>query len=162
ALPLSLITVTFDQDMTAGSPSDAGSVINPANYTLVGADHQAAEVDAVTYDPASHTALLQVSGLTPEQYTLTILSSIQGVNGYTLAAPFAVSFSAVDDVSNYASVRFTGTRLDRLEQTVSYEVTITNTADYDLLLPLLLTLDPAKDVQGGPLGANGQLPDGRW
>jgi hypothetical protein len=41
-------------------------------------------------------------------------------------------------------------------------VTITNTADYDLLLPLLLTLDPAKDVQGGPQGAAGRSQDGRW
>ena len=41
-------------------------------------------------------------------------------------------------------------------------MTITTTADYDLLLPLLLTLDPAKYVQGAPQGAAEQTSDGRW
>src|SRR5207249_5124578 len=54
ALPLPLISVTFDQDMIADTATDATSVLNPANYTLVGADGQAASVTAVTYDRASH------------------------------------------------------------------------------------------------------------
>ena len=73
ALPLPIITVTFDQGMVAGSTADPASATNSANYTLVGADGTAATVDAVTYDSASDTALLQVEGLRPEQYTLTIL-----------------------------------------------------------------------------------------
>src|SRR5262249_40045909 len=34
ALPLTTLTVTFDQDMLVGDETDAASVINPANYTL--------------------------------------------------------------------------------------------------------------------------------
>src|SRR4029453_9246165 len=49
ALPLPLIAVTFDQDMAAGNPTEAGSVLNPANYTLVGADGVAATIAGVTY-----------------------------------------------------------------------------------------------------------------
>ncbi len=162
ALPLSLISVTFDQDMIADSATDSASVTNPANYTLVGADGVAATVVGVTYDASTRTALLQVQGLTSEEYTLTVLDSITGVNGYTLAAPYAVTFTAVNDVSNYASIKLTDTQLDRATQTLSYEVTITNTADFDLLLPLLLTLDPAKYVQGAPQGAEGVTGDGRW
>ena len=41
-------------------------------------------------------------------------------------------------------------------------MTITNTATYDLLLPLLLTLDPARAADGGVRDADGLLPDGRW
>ena len=87
---------------------------------------------------------------------LTIDSSITGTDSYSLAAPYTVSFSAVNDISNYASVTITDTQLDRLTQTITYEVTITNTADFDLLLPLELTLDPANYVQGGPQGAADQ------
>ncbi len=148
ALPLALLTVTFDQNMVADSTTDTASVTNPANYTLVGADGQAATVVGVTYDSSTRTALLQAQGLTSEQYTLTILDTIKGTNNYPLAAPYAVTFTAVNDVSDYASIHLTDTQLNRATQTLSYEVTITNTADFDLLLPLLLTLDPAKYVQG--------------
>ncbi len=162
ALPLSLITVTFDQDMVAGSPADAASTTNPANYTLTGADGHAATLVSVAYDSATHTALLTVKDLTAEKYTLTIRSSIMGVSGFSLAAPFAVSFNAVIDVANYASIHIVDTQLDRATQTVTYQVTITNTTNFDLLLPLLLTLDPAKYVQGAPQGAAEATPDGRW
>src|SRR5207248_11010762 len=37
-----------------------------------------------------------------------------------------------------------------------------HTSDFDLLLPMLLTLDPAKYTQGGPQGAAARSPDGRW
>ena len=162
ALPLSLVTVTFDQAMLADSPTDPNSVTNPANYTLIGADGQAATVVGVTYDAATNTALLDVGGLTAESYTLTILSAIKGADGYPLAGTYTVSFNAVNDVSQYASIKITDTQLDRLTQTVTYQVTITNTTDFDLQLPLLLTLDPAKYVQGAPAGVTGQTPDGRW
>ncbi len=162
ALPLPEITVTFDQAMVADSATDPASVTDPDNYTLVGADGQAATIVGVAYDSTTHTALLQVQGLTPQSYTLTVLPTIEGTDGFTLAGTYTTTFTAVNDVSNYAQLRITDTRLDRHDQTVTYEVTITNTADYDLLLPLILTLNPAKFVQGAPQGALEQSDDGRW
>ncbi len=150
ALPLSLVTVTFDQNMVADLATNGASATNPANYTLVGADGKAASVLGVGYDAATHTALLRVDGLTAEQYTLTISAAITGTDGFPLAGPYTSTFNAVNDVSDFSSIQITDTRLDRLTQTLSYQVTVTNTTNFDLLLPLLLTLDPAKFVQGGP------------
>ena len=148
ALPLSLVTVTFDQSMTADSPTDVNSVTDPANYALIGANGQAATIVGVNYDSAANSALLQVEGLTPQLYTLTILDSVESSIGFGLAENYAVTWSAVDDISDYASIQITNTQLDRLTQTVSYQVTITDTADFDLELPLLLTLNPANFIQG--------------
>ncbi len=162
ALPLSLVTVTFDQDMIADSATDVNSATDPANYTLIGANGQAATIVGVNYDSATNTALLDVEGLTPQAYTLTILDNIEATDDDGLLGPFAVTWSAVDDISDYASIAIINTQLDRLTQTVSYEVTITNTADFDLLLPLLLTLDPANYVQGAPQGAAEETASGLW
>src|SRR5262245_48309501 len=146
--------------MFVGTPADAASVINPNNYALT-AGTQAATVRGVDYDSATHTVLLHVEGLTPADYTLTVRQAIQGTNGFDLAAPYQVTFTAVSDFSPYVDIQFTDSRLDRLEQTITYEVTVTNRAPFDLLLPLLLVLDPVQDV-GGPRAADGRTADGRW
>ncbi len=162
ALPLPEITVTFDQAMVADSATNPASVTNPNNYMLVGADGHAGTVVGVKYDATTHTALLQIQGMTPQSYTFTVLPAMMGTDGYALAGAYTTTFTAVNDLSNYAQIQITNTRLDRHDQTVTYEVTITNTADYDLLIPLVLTLDPAEFVQGGPQGALEQSDDGRW
>ena len=113
ALPLAFIDVTFDQDMYAGPAGDSSSVTDPANYALVGQATGAATIQSVRYDPATRTALLIVSGLTADQYTLTVGDSIVGANGLALAAPYVTQFTAVGDLSQYVKLTFTTTRSDR-------------------------------------------------
>src|SRR5439155_2118817 len=50
----------------------------------------------------------------------------------------------------------------RASQTVSYDVTVTNIGRHDLLLPVVLELDPRQQFEGVPLTAQGQSPDGTW
>src|SRR6185436_19289882 len=63
ALPLSLVTVTYDQEMFTGEGTEIGSVINPLNYSLISLAGDPATIRRVDYDPASRTALLHVEGL---------------------------------------------------------------------------------------------------
>ncbi len=72
ALPLAFIGVTFDQEMFTGSSTNSASVTDPADYSLVGQTSGPAIIDAVQYNPNSKTALLVVSGLTADTYTLTV------------------------------------------------------------------------------------------
>src|SRR5262249_30820452 len=87
ALPLVFLDVVFDQARFAGAANDSSSVTDPANYTLVGAATGAVTVESVQYDPSTRTALLLVSGLSADQYTLTVSSSIVSANRVALVSP---------------------------------------------------------------------------
>src|SRR5262249_35834270 len=51
---------------------------------------------------------------------------------------------------------------DRAQQTVSYDVSVTNITDRSLLLPVVLQLDPSQQYDGVPLGADGRSVSGAW
>ncbi len=161
ALPLAFIGVTFDQEMFTGSSTNSASVTDPADYSLVGQASGPAIIDAVQYNPNSKTALLVVSGLTADTYTLTVGQSIQSTNGLTLLTPFVTHFSTVSNLSPYVSLTFTSTRSDRNTGTVSFDVTITNTSQFNLLAPLLLILTPGANFTGTPQNAT-QSSNGSW
>ena len=161
ALPLAFIDVTFDQDMLAGAATNMSSVTDPANYTLVGQSTGAATIESVQYNPNTRTALLVVSGLVADSYTLTVGDSIQSANGLALLVPYVSKFTTVSDLSPYVSLTFTNTRSDRNTGTVSFDVTIENTSQFDLLAPLLLILDPAPGFTGTPQNAT-QSSSGSW
>ena len=72
ALPLPLVTITFDQDMFAGDPSDSSSVRDLANYSLEAATADDAQILAANYDPQTRTVLLSVAGIQPDAYVLTV------------------------------------------------------------------------------------------
>ena len=76
------------------------------NYSLTGKTGSRAIVSQVTYDAASHTAYLQINGLLPDQYTLTVSQDIKSAAGLTLAAPWTSTFTAVTDFSAYVSLNF--------------------------------------------------------
>src|SRR5262249_55807289 len=162
ALPLTLLSVIFDQDMLVNNAGDPASAINPDNYVLAGSGGNRIVIRQITYDTASHTALLEVGGLPPDSSTLTVSSAIKSAVGLALKAPSTTTFTAVSDFSPFVRIDFSHARLDRLDGTVSYDVQVTNTGTYDLLLPLLLVLDPLQGYQGVPQHAAGQTPDGRW
>ncbi|MAE63850.1 MAG: hypothetical protein CMJ18_06215, partial [Phycisphaeraceae bacterium] len=175
ALPRGFVTVIFDQDMNIADPATiagAGSVFNPDHYTLTG-DGGTAAVRNVLYDADSRTVTLLFDALVPGAYTLEVLDTVTSDRGVALAAPFTSDFTAVSDFSLFVAFEFFNSRSNRADGTVSYDVSITNTADYDLLLPVLLVLDPAQTYTGVPQGAlprddsgvffidlSGGLPDG--
>ncbi|MCH5373133.1 MAG: hypothetical protein JJ992_04105, partial [Planctomycetes bacterium] len=111
ALPLSLITVTYDQDMFVGAGTEAGSVINPANYLLTVNSEQVA-ISRLNYDAGSRTALLHIQGLEPGEVTLTIGEAILGQGGFALGSPYQVGFTAVSEFSTFVDIQFTGSRLN--------------------------------------------------
>ncbi len=161
-LPLPFLSVMFNQDMFAGDASLAQSVLNPANFRLVGAGTGAQVVQSVQYDAEHRTALLTFGQLLPDTYTLTIDGDVSSVFGQALAGDYSSTFTAVSDLSAYLDVQFGLTRFDRALGTVSYDVTITNTGDTDLVLPAVLTLDPRDGYAGIPSDAAGRTDDGRW
>jgi large repetitive protein len=162
ALPLSHITVTFDQDMFIGQEDDDGSVINPAHYVLAGLATGPVVIQQVFYVAQTHTAFLIPPSLQPDEYTLTVSRSMISVHGVEMQSDYAATFTAVSDFSEYLDIEFTTSRSDRLNDTVSWDVTLTHRSDFDLLLPLVLVLDPAQGYEGVPQGASGRAPDGRW
>ncbi len=161
ALPLAFVDVTFDQDMFAGSAINSSSVTDPANYTLIGQSTGAATVESVEYNSNTRTALLIVSGLVADSYTLTVADSIQSANGLGLVVPYVTHFTTVSDLAPYVSLNFTSTRSDRNTGTVSFDVTITNTSQFNLLAPLLLILDLAPGFTGTPQNAT-ESSSGSW
>ena len=154
ALPLPLLSVTFDQDMFVGPSSDTSSVTDPANYVLTGATSGRIAVQAVQYNPISRTALLTVFGLSADQYTLTVSNSIESANLVAMLAPYVTHFTAVSNLAPYVQVSFYDARSDRADGTVSYDVSIKNTAQFSLFLPLYLVLDPAQGFTGVPQDAS--------
>ena len=162
ALPLGLITVDFDTDMLVADAGNPASVINPDNYVLVGDGSGPVPIRSASYDPASRTMLLLVDSLGADRYELTVRGSIQSVQNVPLGTDFTTQFTAVSDFSSLVDVVFTKSRSDRDTGTVSYDVTVTNIGGHDLLLPVVLVLDPRFDYEGVPVDAVGQTTDGRW
>ncbi|MHB8956711.1 MAG: putative Ig domain-containing protein [Pirellulaceae bacterium] len=162
ALPLGTITVTFDQAMYVGGSLHPASVTNVDNYHVVGVTSGPVAITSVVYDADSHTAVLFPQRLEPDQYALRVQPAIASADGLKLAETYAATFLAVSDFSTLVDVEFSHARSNRAEQTVSYDVKVTNTGDYDLLLPVLLVLDPAVGYAGVPHDATGQTADGSW
>jgi subtilase family serine protease len=160
-LPLPHLSVVFDHDMFVGGPDQATSVLNRGNYYLVGAGIGGIPIKSATYQVDTRTVLLATPTLQPGHYELQI-SNIASTDGLTLPATYVAAFDAVSDFSALVDITFSLTRADRSEQSVSYDVVVTNVSDRDLLLPLVLMLDPADGCSGVPRGAAGQTPGGLW
>jgi YD repeat-containing protein len=161
-LPLPFMTVTFDQDMYLGTASDDASVLNPGNYELVGTATGPAAVQAVVYDATTRTVLISFADLPADRFTLTIRETVSSQLGQTLESDYVTEFLAVDDLSAFVEIEFTTARSDRANETVSYDVRVTNVGDATIVLPVLLTLDPALNYPGVPTEAVGQTEDGKW
>ncbi|TVS15269.1 MAG: tandem-95 repeat protein, partial [Planctomycetaceae bacterium] len=162
ALPRGQISVTFDQAMLVGSASDPASVLNPSHYTLVSQTIGPVDVAGLTYDAASFTVLLDFDALQTGSYTLTVDTGVRSMLGLELAEAYAIEFTAISDFSPFVDVQFANSRSERTSGTVSFDVTVTNQSDHDLVLPLLLVLDPHVGVEGRPLGAVVQQGSDVW
>ncbi|MCU0870895.1 MAG: putative Ig domain-containing protein, partial [Pirellulaceae bacterium] len=162
ALPLPGLSVTFDQPMSVGSGAEAGSVVNPDNYVLVGETHGEMLIRGVSWDPAHRTVWLATDWLEPDRYQLEVGRTIESAAGISLAEPYQTSFTAVSDYSAALDIEFGASRWDRGAGTVSFEVQVTNIGAVDVRLPLVLVLDPQAGYPGIPRDASGQTVDGRW
>jgi YD repeat-containing protein len=153
ALPLTSVSVTFDRDMLATSASDPNSVMNPANYRLIGESTGQATISSISYDPATRTAVLNFNTPAPDNFELRVLANVQSDEGLALGSVFSSHFTAVSDFSNIVRLDFFNSRSDRANGTVSYDVKVTNISTNDLRVPLILVLDPAKFFSGQPIGS---------
>ncbi|MBS0640237.1 MAG: putative Ig domain-containing protein, partial [Proteobacteria bacterium] len=161
-LPFPFISVTFDSDMFAGTGTEAGSVLNAANYVLHGAAVGDVAATTIVYDASNRTVMLSFGNMLPDDYTLTIKSALLSSYGLHLVADKVIQFEALADLSAVLGVTFTTTRFDRNTGVVSYDVTVTNLSDAPIVLPALLLLDPLDGYAGIPALNAGRTDDGRW
>ncbi|TAK53398.1 MAG: hypothetical protein EPO25_10765, partial [Gammaproteobacteria bacterium] len=152
-LPLTSITVTFDRDMNAGGPGEAGSVLNPANYELRGAGAGVVAIASIVWDQATRTATLGFEPLQADEYTLTVRAQIRSDDGLALRAASVTEFIGVQDFSSLVQLEFLATRSSRADGTLSFDVRVTNITDYHLRAPLALILDPGLYFEGSAVGA---------
>ncbi|HYU32388.1 MAG TPA: putative Ig domain-containing protein [Thermoanaerobaculia bacterium] len=156
ALPLGSVSVTFDQDLSIEKAESAES------YQLTGEASGPVAIQSISYDPASRTAQLIFDALSTDRYTLTVTTAIQSAEGLDLETPYTGRFTTITDLSQFVTFDFSHARLLRREETVSYDVKITNTGTNSLLLPVLLTLTPEQRFTGEPLliDLSGNVPGG--
>ncbi|NJR16287.1 MAG: tandem-95 repeat protein [Calothrix sp. CSU_2_0] len=172
ALPLNTINVTFDSDMFVGGSSDLASVLNPNNYQLIGS--KAINPVSVSYNAATKSASLGFNSFDAGNYEFKVLQSIKSGAGVELETAYSERFTTISNFSSLVDFNFSNARSDRANNTVSFDVTITSKANQDLLLPVMLLLDPSNSFTGVPQGTIGRnqtgaylldlqdsLPDGR-
>jgi hypothetical protein len=150
------------QVVRVGDPLEPDSVLNPDVYSLTGLVSGEPSIRSIVYDAATRTAILTLNALAEDIYRFEIDAALSSALGQPLGTDHVVEFRTVSDLSVQTQIAFSGTRMDRADGTVSYEVSVTSTGDSALVLPLLLVLDPPEGFQGVPLGATGQTADGEW
>ena len=121
ALPLSSVTITFDRDMRRERRDAPDSVLNPDNYVLVNSRGRGSRSPRSATTPhADRDAALRVARRRPLHAHRRPADPLGG--GLELAAPYTMTFDAVQDFSPLVDVLFLATRSDRATGTVSFDV----------------------------------------
>ncbi len=162
ALPLGTISITFDQNMFVGNASNPNSVLNPTNYSLVGANSGPVTFTSITYDAPSRTVTLTFDNLNADHYTLQVLTGVENTVGLPLAQTYSTDFTAVTDFSPYVNVVFSEGRANALAGTVTYNVTVTNETAYNLVVPLELSVDDLQPSDASVVGGTLNPQTGEW
>src|SRR3546814_9832236 len=79
ALPQPFLSITFDQDMFVAAAGQAGSVLNPAYYSLVGAATGERAARSVTYDAQTRTAYVSFGNLSADDRSEEHTSELQSL-----------------------------------------------------------------------------------
>jgi len=159
-LPLGTISIIFDHDMYQGDPTDPRSVLDPANYQLIGDTAGPITIDSLVYDAASRTAVLTFDAIEAGGYTIRVGTSIQSTDDLGLAQPYSAHFQALQDLSSQVSISFFNGRANAANKTYSYSVTVTNNGPTPLLTPVDLTFDSLQPVNDQVLGATNLTANG--
>ncbi|MFN9747507.1 MAG: putative Ig domain-containing protein, partial [Betaproteobacteria bacterium] len=166
-LPLTQLAVAFDQPMWTGADGadtrSPDSVLNPANYGLVAtganAGRRLAPV-AVRWDAGTRSAVLTLPNLPAGGWRLEVGTGLRSASQVALASAWSLVFTAVADISNQVQLVFGATRAERVNGSVTYDVSITNIGSDDIRGPLMLLLDPGRyfdgSVAGGSAGSGEQ------
>ena len=162
ALPQGKISITFDTDMFEGNIDAENSVFNPNNYQLIDIAGNIINPLSVRYDKINRTALLEFNGINAGEYKISVSSSLESSAGLKMENGNNAQYTAISNLSDLEEYKLDNPRSNRQNQTVSYDVTITNTSDQDLKLPLMLVLDPSQYFNGEVIGAVGQNTDGAF
>jgi len=115
----------------------------------------------VSLQPETRTATLRFQSPEGDNYSLRVDQRIRSRDGLELTAAYTLAFTAVQDFSALVDVSYVATRSNRADGTLSFDVRVTNTAQYALRLPLLLVLDPSRYFGGTAQGTTTR-PDGLW
>jgi hypothetical protein len=108
--------------MYTGSATELASVLNPANYILERPNGERAVVHSVRYDVATRRAYLSFESLVADEYELRVASSIKSTQGLGLGQTYTASFTTLLNCTESVQITFAGSRSDRLNGTVSYDV----------------------------------------
>ncbi|MCH2247748.1 MAG: putative Ig domain-containing protein, partial [Crocosphaera sp.] len=159
-LPNSTILVTFDQDMFVGTATNSSSVVNPSNFKLTGTTLGTITPETVQYDVQTRTVQLTFEALLPDSYELRVEDTVRSLRDIGLDDDYTAQFTAISDFLGAVDFQFNTPRSERGQETISYEVSLTNKVDYDLRLPLVLFLDPAQNFTGIPLNHQSKTEQG--
>ncbi|RLF92340.1 APHP domain-containing protein, partial [Thermococci archaeon] len=131
--------IRFDVDMWSVSADDAQSVTNPDNYRLVNkTTDRRITISRADYDPVKRTVTLQFEPLEAALYELTILPNVRSALGLALPEAYTVDFTVMVDVTDSLKPNFSNTRFDRKSENISFDVSFTNSLDFDILPPYRL------------------------
>ncbi|MFO0444029.1 MAG: putative Ig domain-containing protein, partial [Betaproteobacteria bacterium] len=166
-LPLTQLAVAFDQPMWTGSSgtdtSSPDSVLNPANYSLIATGANAGRrlvPEAVRWDAGTRSAVLTLPNLPAGGWRLEVNPGLRSASQVALASAWSLVFTAVADISNQVQLVFGATRAERVNGSVTYDVSITNIGSDEIRGPLMLLLDPGRyfdgSVAGGSAGSGEQ------
>ncbi|MAE66325.1 MAG: hypothetical protein CMJ18_18805, partial [Phycisphaeraceae bacterium] len=150
-LPRGAVSIIFDQDMRAGDPADPNSVLNPANFLLIGDDTGEQSIVSITWSAETRTATVVFDALQPDRFELRVAANLRSTAGLSLGSRFTSRFTAVSFFSPLLDIDLANPRSDRGDGTVSYDVVITNASNFNLLLPALLVVVPTDGFDGQPL-----------
>src|SRR3546814_16482597 len=106
--------------MFVAAAGQAGSVLNPAYYSLVGAATGERAARSVTYDAQKRTAYVSFGNLSADDYTLTADAALTRRNGQRLGDHYRTDFSAFDDIRILVDFPLTTPRSDPLTAPISY------------------------------------------
>ena len=87
-------------------PTDPHSVLNPANYPLVGDTAGPIAIRGSPTTAAGRTAVLTFDALAADHYSLQVGTGVQSTEGLDLAEAYASDFQAVADFTPLVTIRF--------------------------------------------------------
>ena len=100
---------------------------------------------------------LTFDGLNADHYTLKVLPAVESADGLPLGLAYTTDFQAVSDFSPFLGIHFSAGRANKVQGTVTYDVSVTNLTAYNLVTPLILYVDglqpPGASLVGGVVDA---------